>query len=130
VVPLLATAAGGVLAALLFGPFASVGFLVAGWGDAVAEPIGIRYGRHRYRVPGLAGIVSHRSLEGSAAVLVASSVAAAAALALLGLRGGELALCAAAVAATAAAVEAASPHGLDNLTIQLVASGVAFALAR
>ena len=33
------------------GSYAAVGYLVAGWGDAVGEPVGTRFGRHPYRVP-------------------------------------------------------------------------------
>ena len=76
VVPLVSTAVGGVAANLLTGDFALVGYLVAGWGDAVAEPVGVRWGRHPYRVPSLAGVTAHRSVEGSAAVLVAGTAAA------------------------------------------------------
>ncbi|MBI4606323.1 MAG: hypothetical protein HY721_30530 [Planctomycetes bacterium] len=132
--PFLATAAGGIAAVSLFGPHAVVGFAVTGVADAIAEPIGIRWGRHRYRVPTFGrGVVSHRSLEGSAAVLAASFAAALAVLAALPpeLRGGpaRIAATAAAVAATAALVEAVSPHGLDNLTLQVAASGVAWGMA-
>jgi phytol kinase len=70
-----------------------------------------------------------RSLEGSAAVLLATAVAAAAAL----IAGGMPALSALPIAAAAglatAAVEAVSHHGLDNLTIQVAATAVAALLA-
>jgi phytol kinase len=126
IVPLLTTAAGGLLAALLFGRFAAVGYLVAGWGDAVGEPVGTRWGRHRYRVPSLAGVPAVRSLEGSAAVLVASFLATLAGLTTVAQPGtGTLAI-ALVTASAAALVEAASTHGLDNLTVQLAASGVAW----
>lgn len=54
--PLVTTAAGGVLANVLFPATAPVGYLVAGWGDAVGEPVGARLGRHPYRVPSFAGL--------------------------------------------------------------------------
>jgi len=38
-----------------------------GWGDAVGEPVGTRFGRHPYRVPSLAGVPATRTLEGSLA---------------------------------------------------------------
>ncbi|MGH7483269.1 MAG: hypothetical protein ACRELV_14040, partial [Longimicrobiales bacterium] len=69
-VPLATTALGGLTSNLLFPQTAAIGYLVAGWGDAVGEPVGARWGRHRYRVPSLAGVRAMRSLEGSAAVLV------------------------------------------------------------
>src|SRR5690606_29991778 len=77
VIPYLSTAAGGLLSALLFGSHASVGMVASGWGDALGEPIGIRFGRHRYRVISFAGGSGTRSLEGSAAVFLASAVGAA-----------------------------------------------------
>jgi phytol kinase len=130
VLPFLATAAGGVASAVLFGPFAAVGFAVAGWGDAAGEPIGSRFGKRRYRVPGIGGVRAMRSVEGSLAVLAASWAAAAIALAWLGRGETPLALAAKAllVALAATAIEAATHHGLDNLTVQLGASAAAWAL--
>lgn len=129
--PFLATAAGGVTSSALFGPWATVGYAVAGWGDAVGEPVGLRYGRHRYRVPTIGGVACTRSLEGSASVLVASALAAWIALGVLDAgpatplaRAGV----AVAVAVAATAVEAASPHGTDNFTLQVAASASAWAL--
>jgi len=129
-VPLFTTAVGGLLSALLSGPFAAVGYAVAGWGDAVGEPVGARWGRHPYRVPSLAGVPARRTWEGSAAVFGASVVAGA--LALWGLGEPIPAALPAALAAAAAAtaVEAVSHHGADNLTVQLAASLVAAALLR
>ncbi len=126
VAPLVTTALGGVLANLMFRDLALVGYLVTGWGDAAGEPVGVRWGRHRYRAPSLAGVAVTRSLEGSAAVFGVAAAAGFAGLLMLG-TGVAAALPAALAAATAGtAVEAISPHGLDNLTVQLVAAGVAF----
>jgi len=121
VVPLVMTAVGGLASALLAGPYAGVGYLVAGWGDAVGEPVGSRWGRHRYRVPSLAGVPAERSLEGSAAVFVVAWLASAIALWGIG-AGSGLVLVALACAGAGAAAEAVSNHGLDNLTVQVVAS--------
>jgi phytol kinase len=124
VVPLVMTAIGGLASAVLAGPYASVGYLVAGWGDAVGEPVGSRWGRHRYRVPSLAGVPAERSLEGSAAVFFAAWLASAVALWGIGV-GQGLVPVALACAVAGAATEAASNHGLDNLTVQVVSSLVA-----
>ena len=133
VVPYLATLIGGVLCNGYFGSAAVGGYLVVGIADAVAEPIGVRFGRHTYRAPTLTGVVAHRSIEGSLAVGVASAIAlaltvtlgvgaaAAGASALSVLASHSLALVAIALACTL--VEAVSPHGWDNLTLQLTASG-------
>lgn len=128
--PLVTTALGGVLANLLFPGFAPIGYLVTGWGDAVGEPVGTRWGAHRYRVPSLAGVRVTRSLEGSGAVLLVGSVAAT-----LGLLGSGVAPATAswvglACGLAGGAVEALSSHGIDNLTVQLAASGAAWALLR
>ncbi len=124
-VPLATTALGGVLSNLFFGPAAFVGYLVGGWGDAVGEPVGTAWGRHRYSVPSLAGVPATRSLEGSAAVLVAGAVAASLGLALKGFAPGQALAVGCCCGAVGAAVEAVSHHGTDNLTIQLAAAGTA-----
>jgi len=129
VVPLGTTAVGGLLAAVLFGPLAAVGYLVAGWGDAVGEPVGARFGRHRYRVPSLAGVVATRSWEGSASVVAVSALAAWTALTALGWPSGPRLVAAVAAALLTGAVEALSPHGTDNLTVPVAATWVVWALA-
>lgn len=124
-VPLATTALGGVAANLLSPGYGFVGYLVAGWGDALGEPVGTRWGRHRYRVPTLAGVAASRSLEGSAAVLAGGLAAAFAGLLLAGVEPGPALRAAALAAAAGAAVEAVSSHGLDNLTVQAAAALVA-----
>lgn len=130
VVPLITTALGGVISNLLFSTFAPVGYMVTGWGDAVGEPVGTRWGKHRYQVPSLAGVRATRSLEGSGAVLFVGT--AAAAVVLLGLGFSLPAALGVGIAcgAAGAAVEAFSSHGLDNLTVQVAASFVAWLLLR
>lgn len=124
-VPLITTAVGGVLANLLFPAYAAIGYLVGGWGDAVGEPVGSRWGRHRYRVPSLVGVNASRSLEGSSAVFAVSALVATLALG-LGYTSWPLALgVGLAVALISSLVEAVSTHGLDNLTMQLAAAGTA-----
>jgi dolichol kinase len=96
--------------------------LLLGVGDGVAEPVGIRWGRHCYRVPKLLpGRSSMRSVEGS--------LAAAAASAIVMLVSFPHALPAAAIVGLGTAlVEAVSPHGLDNLTIPLAVAGLMLGL--
>ena len=129
--PFLATGVGGIVSSWLFGPACVIGFLVTGWADAIAEPIGVRFGRHRYRVPSLRkGVSTHRSVEGSLGVLGASLAAA--------LLGAKLAYpeagfaahtgAAALVALCATLIEAVSHHGTDNFTVQVSASGVGWLL--
>jgi phytol kinase len=127
-VPLFTTALGGVLSNLFFGPFASIGYLVGGWGDAVGEPVGTRWGQHRYRVLSLAGVKASRSLEGSAAVLAVGSLVAFLGLLALGAAPSDAIKIGLTCGLGGMLVEAFSSHGLDNLTIQVAASGIAFAL--
>jgi phytol kinase len=127
-IPLATTALGGMLANALFPAWAHVGYMVVAWGDAVGEPVGTRWGRHRYRVPSLAGVPATRSLEGSCAVLIASIFAAAIALFASGVAAPAAAGAALAIGAGSTLVEAVSNHGLDNFTIQVAASGIAAAL--
>jgi phytol kinase len=127
-VPLFTTALGGVLINLFFPAFSFIGYLVGGWGDAVGEPVGTRWGRHRYAVPSLMGVPAQRSLEGSAAVIVVSTAVAFIGLYLVNYPVPVAAGVALACGVGSAAVEAISNHGLDNLTIQVAAAGIAYVL--
>ncbi|HSJ33061.1 MAG TPA: hypothetical protein VK933_16590 [Longimicrobiales bacterium] len=124
-VPLLTTALGGVIANLLFPAWAFIGYAAVAWGDAIGEPVGTRWGRHRYRVPSIGGVSATRSIEGSTAVLLASAAACAIALGFAGVDGWTGLRVAAVVGLVTAMVEAISHHGMDNLTIQVVAAGAA-----
>jgi phytol kinase len=90
--------------------------LLVGVGDGVAEPIGRRIGRHTYRVRSLTGGTATRSLEGSAAVFVGCLAV------LLACFGLSVIGAAVLLALLLTVVEAISPHGLDNLTIPVVAA--------
>lgn len=124
-IPLVTTALGGVTANLLFPAWAFVGYLVCGWGDAVGEPVGTRWGAHRYSVPSMLGVRSTRSLEGSLAVFVAGTLATAAALAMQQVAVPQVALIAVGAGLAGTLVEAVSTHGLDNFTVQVAASAAA-----
>jgi len=129
VAPYLATLVGGLVSNLAFGPAAVAGYLVTGLGDAVGEPVGTMFGAHRYRVRSLSAVPATRSLEGSAAVFAMSGLA----LVLAGALSPAVALGWAAapkvlvIAAVSAVVEAGSPHGWDNLTMQVVPTAMAWA---
>jgi len=125
-VPLATTAIGGLASNLLFGAFAFVGYLVVGWGDAAGEPVGVAWGRRRYRVPSLAGVFATRSLEGSTAVWLVGALAAFLGLYFSGFPLPVALWAALACGTVGALVEAFSNHGLDNLTIQIAVSGTAF----
>jgi phytol kinase len=122
VAPYFATLIGGVVSNVLFGPTAVVGYLTAGLGDAIGEPVGVRFGRHRYRVPSLRSVKTTRSLEGSVAVFLVCIGAIALGLFLSPhLHVTSTALYMVPLLALACAlVEAVSPHGWDNAFLQVV----------
>lgn len=128
VLPLLTTAVGGLASAVLAGPLAAVGYLVAGWGDAIAEPVGVLWGRHPYRVPSLGGVPAKRSWEGTTAVLLIGGLAAMIGLLAAGVPTSAATRAAAVIGLVAAVVEAVSHHGTDNLTVQLATSMTAVLL--
>jgi len=126
VVPLITTALGGLTSNWIAGDFALVGYLVTGWGDAIGEPAGRRYGRHPYRVLSLRKVACTRTVEGSLAVGLAAFLASTLALALVfhvpvpdAMGRGAI------IAVLTIAVEAVSPHGSDNFTTMVAASGAA-----
>ena len=127
VVPYFATLLGGIAANVIFGRAALAGYLVTGIADAVAEPVGTRFGRHPYRVPAGFGVAATRTWAGSAAVFVASALAAllclslAPALPLTATLAARLLL----FALACMAIEAVSPHGWDNAALQLAPAAMA-----
>ena len=119
IVPFISTALAGMLDNILFGQIAFIGYLVAGWGDAVGEPIGVRFGRHKYRVFSWRKVVCYRSFEGSFAVLVTSTFASFLVLFYALSYSAIMSIIVAFVAGSITAlVEALSPHGIDNFTTQ------------
>lgn len=122
VMPYLATLLGGIAANLLFGAGAIVGYLVTGLGDAIGEPVGTRFGKHRYPVFSLRRIKSTRSYEGSLAVFLVSLLAIALALQWINpaISISDNVFTIMAIAAASTVVEALSPHGWDNTTMQII----------
>lgn len=127
VVPYFATLIGGLASNILFGRLALFGYLVAGLGDAIGEPAGVMFGRHTYRVPSFGNVQATRSYEGSAAVFTVSCLA-------ITLAAFSMNLCTltpfifiviALIALACALVEAISPHGWDNATMQILPSWLA-----
>lgn len=121
---LISTGLGGIAAHLLVGRFALVSFLVAGFGDALGELVGIRWGKHP--LPCSGNLLGKRSVEGSLAVLGGSFLAALGGLLLLGIGLPVAATQAVTIAAVVALVEALSPRGTDNFTVQLAAALVLY----
>jgi phytol kinase len=102
--------------------------LLLGVGDALGEPIGMRFGKHRYRVGAvLCAQGSIRTLEGTSAVVLGSFLTAIVCLQLFSVGTSSLWIVSSAgiLALVVAGIEAVTPHGLDNFTIPL---GAALAL--
>jgi dolichol kinase len=104
----------------------AAGILPMAYGDSLAALVGMRHGRHRYRV------FETKSLEGSAAMFVASLAAFGLSLAyfsyLYGFSLGNQLVPALAVAAVVTVAEAVSPKGLDNVLVP-IAGALTFVLA-
>ena len=130
VLPLLTTALGGVLANVLFYPFALVGYFVCGCGDAVGEPIGAKWGKHEYKIPSAFGVKVTRSIEGSIGVLIVGFLASFFVLLFSSYGLWTSLYVGFACGLGGALVEAVSTHGFDNLTIQVIVSGIAYMLLR
>jgi phytol kinase len=128
VVPYFATLFGGLASNILFGHIALVGYLVTGLADAAAEPVGTRFGTHTYRVPSLTSVRANRSWEGSVAVFVLSAAAVAVSISLVPeLRfTNKSFLLLPLLGLVSAGVEALSPHGWDNATLQVIPSFLAW----
>ena len=127
IIPYLTTLAGGLATNIWFPTYAIAGYLVAGIGDGVGEVVGTRFGRNQYSVPSFTRVRAKRTIEGSVGVLIAS--VAAVSLAVFEIqRHSDVALESSVelfwiVPTTALAsciAEAISPHGWDNLTMQVI----------
>ncbi len=116
-------------------PVAVAGVMAMTWGDALAALIGRRFGQHKYQVGN-----SVRSWEGSAAMLLASTLAIFLVLLLLPgsslsplatpMSAGKAFLVAFVSAIFATLAEAVSPHGTDNLSVPLVAASVVWIMTQ
>lgn len=118
----LATFFGGVLSNLLFGPFAIFGYAITGIADAIAEPIGTKFGKHQYRVFSFDKTkISYRSIEGSLAVFIAAFFV----ILLVAFINTSYVVSIPIllfVSLICTSVEALSPSGFDNMLLQLSGS--------
>lgn len=124
-IPLLSTAIGGVIANIISIQFAPIGYLITGWGDAIAEPVGSRWGRHWYKVPGLDGIHVERSIEGSLSILIVGGAVTFFWCLWTGMPSLLALKTALICASVGTVVEGFSNHGVDNFTIQAAVSAAA-----
>lgn len=123
IIPFLMTVLGGMTSNILFGKYALIGYITAGWGDAAGEPAGTLWGKHRYRIPTFTGIRCYRTVEGSIAVFIASFTGCL----LVSLIGFHLPFppiiyISLITALITMIVEAFTFHSIDNLTIQVIST--------
>ena len=124
--PYLATLIGGLTINYLFAPLlVGCSYLLAGCGDAMGEPVGTRFGKHKYRVPTLSSIKSYRSLEGSLSIFITCLFVTAIYFQFVDVNVFGWKIIVVALACTI--IEAVSPHGWDNFAI-LVGSALVLSL--
>ena len=122
IAPYFATMIGGLASNFVFGPLAIMGYLVGGLGDAAGEPVGTRWGKHRFAIPVVGKTRATRSIEGSLGVLIVSLIALLVGIGIT----PDLHLNVRAIiflpfiALACAVAEAVSPHGWDNTPMQIV----------
>ncbi len=127
VIPYFATLIGGVATNIFFAETAVIGYLVTGIGDAIAEPVGTRFGKHVYTMPSFGKVPSTRSMEGSAAVCLASCFS----IIIVAWTNPELNLSAQnswrvpVLSLICMITEAISPHGWDNIPMQIIPAWLA-----
>lgn len=118
----LSTLLGGVSANLFFGSFAIFGYLVTGIADALAEPFGSAFGRHQYKVFSFdKAKKSYKSLEGSAAFFIVTIIS----LYFSYMFNATLQInyfLLISIALLCTLIEAFTPSGFDNFTLQVGAS--------
>ena len=95
-----------------FSYIGALGILVMGYGDGFAAIIGVKYGKHKFKVLG-----NNKSLEGSLAMFLFSFVVSLVILYIF--NPVNMLLYSLILATVSTVLEAFSPYGLDNLTVPL-----------
>lgn len=122
ILPYFATLLGGLTVNLLFSPIHSLaGYLITGIGDAIGEPVGVKWGKHKYRVTSFTNQVSYRSLEGSMAVFLSVLIVFVLIAVFNNVVFANYLFIKIVFASLLVTItEAISPHGWDNYTTMLV----------
>lgn len=120
VLPYFSTLLGGLTCQAWLPSGATAGLLVVGVCDALAEPVGIRWGRHPYRLPWVPWLKSStRTLEGSLSVFLSACLIFLFLETGIEFSGLNWYFWAVAGALGVTLVEAFSPHGGDNFFLQV-----------
>ncbi|MFM1842341.1 MAG: hypothetical protein RLZZ490_1077 [Cyanobacteriota bacterium] len=104
--------------------FAAIGILVMAWGDGLAALVGQRWGKHAYKI-----FNAQKSWEGSGTMALIGFGITGGLLTFHFGFAGEILIIAAIVAVVSTALETFSRWGIDNLTVPLGSSLLAFGLA-
>lgn len=106
--------------------YAKIAFCSMGLGDGLAEPVGLKYGKNKYRVfDPFWNVWNTKSLQGSGAVFVVSIICCVFALVLgATVPFGEALMLGVVYATIITVAEAVAPRGMDNMLI--IAIGAAF----
>lgn len=118
IIPIIATVAGGIFTNTLFGEIAIFGYLVAGIGDALGEPVGVRFGKHKISKTSL------KTIEGSIGVFIGSLSALLIGQLITSIAIPWTSIIILAVLVTI--VEVVSPRGMDNLFMQIIPVWIIF----
>ena len=105
--------------------FAAIGILVMAWGDGLAALVGQRWGKHPYNV-----LDSKKSWEGSGTMAIIGFGITSGLLTIHFVFSGPIILIAAIVAVVSTGLETFSRWGIDNLTVPVGSSLLAFGLAQ
>jgi len=115
ILPMVSTILGLGVSWTIFGhPFVEIGMLCVAVGDAIAEPIGVKWGKHKFKVYSLTSKTSERSLEGSLSVFFACAL-----IIFFTTNNITPSLL---IGFVIAIIEAISPRGTDNFTVLVGAS--------
>ena len=126
--PYFTTLLGGLISSFFFGSASLAGYLVAGLGDAIGEPAGTLFGKHAYRVLSISSVPATRTLEGSAAVFLMSSISLFLTVAAYPQQtNSPMVFTIFLMAFICTLSEAFSPHGWDNASMQIIPSAMIWA---
>ncbi|MHA1506681.1 MAG: hypothetical protein ACTSR0_05840 [Candidatus Asgardarchaeia archaeon] len=119
VIPYVASVSAAALVNIFLKDMLPISILAAGLGDAIGEPIGVKYGKRKFQVPSITGIKVERSVEGSTSIFLAIFVMTSIYFTIKGFDVFHTLIISLLCGLAATIVEAISPHGIDNFTIQV-----------
>jgi phytol kinase len=103
----------------------SISILITVFGDGLAEPIGIRFGKHKYTTYSIFPIRKYvRSLEGSLTVFITGIIVVF--IFVHSFTHTQFLIALATIPIAMTLTEAVSPHTLDNPLLVIIGSGLTF----